>query len=193
MLSEPIFVTLKVVAAFDRLEIPYLIGGSLASAVYGVVRTTMDADLVADLHPDQISPLVKLLQGEFYIDLEMILDAIQHEGSFNLIHLESMFKMDIFILQSRPFNQNQMQRRKAQPLGSGADERAYFSTAEDIILVKLEWYRAGGEVSETQWRDIVGVLQIQGDRLDRAYLEHWAADLGVLDLLQKALQETSQT
>jgi hypothetical protein len=193
MLSEPIFVTLKVVAAFDRLEIPYLIGGSLASAVYGVVRTTMDADLVADLHPDQISPLAKLLQGEFYIDPEMILDAIQHEGSFNLIHLESMFKVDVFILQSRPFNQNQMQRRKAQPLGSGAGERAYFSTAEDIILVKLEWYRAGGEVSERQWRDIVGVLQIQGDRLDRAYLQHWAADLGVLDLLQKALQETSQT
>jgi hypothetical protein len=187
MLSEPIQVTLKVIAAFDRLGILYLIGGSLASAVHGIVRATMDADLVADIQPHQVLPLVVSLEGEFYIDADMILDAIQHHSSFNLIHLETMFKVDVFLLKQRDFDLNQMQRRISQPVGDAPEERAYFSTAEDIILAKLEWFRAGGEISERQWRDILGVLNLQGDRLDFQYLKNWAGRLGVQDLLQKAL------
>jgi len=189
MLSEPIQVTLKVVTTFDRLGIAYLIGGSLASAVYGMVRATMDADLVADIKPAQVSLLVASLEGEFYIDAEMILDAIQRASSFNLIHLETMFKVDVFILKQRPFDLNQMQRRISQSVGDAPDEQAYFSTAEDIILAKLEWFRAGGETSERQWRDISGVLDLQGDRLDFEYLQKWAAKLGIQDLLKKAIQE----
>jgi len=117
MLSEPIQVTLKVVDAFNRLEIPYLIGGSLASAVHGIVRATMDADLVADIQPKQVPPLVALLEGEFYTDADMIQDAILHSSSFNLIHLETMFKVDVFILKQRAFDINQMERRISQPLG----------------------------------------------------------------------------
>lgn len=188
MLSEPIQVTLKVVAALTRLEIPYLIGGSLASAVHGVVRSTMDADLVADIKSDQVDPLVALLEGEFYADPFMIQDAIQHNSSFNLIHFETMFKVDVFILKQRAFDVNQMQRRISQPLGAAPYETAFFSTAEDIILAKLEWFRAGGETSERQWRDILGVFDIQSDRLDVEYLQNWAEKLGVQDLLQKALQ-----
>ena len=189
MLSEPIQVTLKVVTTFERLGIPYLIGGSLASAVHGIVRATMDVDLVADIKPTQVSPLVTTLESEFYIDAEMILDAIQHTSSFNLIHLETMFKVDVFILKQRPFDINQMQRRISQSVGDAPEDRAYFSTAEDIILAKLEWFRAGGETSERQWRDILGVLDLQGDRLDFDYLQKWAAMLGIQDLLQKAIQE----
>lgn len=188
MLSEPIQVTLKVVDAFNRLEIPYLIGGSLASAVHGIVRATMDADLVADIQPKQVPPLVALLEGEFYTDADMIQDAILHSSSFNLIHLETMFKVDVFILKQRAFDINQMERRISQPLGDALDEQAYFSTAEDLILAKLEWFRAGGETSDRQWRDILGVLDIQSDRLDFKYLQKWAEELGVQDLLQKALQ-----
>lgn len=189
MLSEPIQVTLKVVDAFNRLEIPYLIGGSLASAVHGIVRATMDADLVADIQPKQVPPLVALLEGEFYTDADMIQDAILHSSSFNLIHLETMFKVDVFILKQRAFDINQMERRISQPLGDALDEQAYFSTAEDLILAKLEWFRAGGETSDRQWRDILGVLDIQSDRLDFKYLQKWAEELGVQDLLQKALQD----
>ena len=188
MLSEPIQVTLKVVDAFNRLEIPYLIGDSLASAVHGIVRATMDADLVADIKPEQVPPLVALLEGEFYTDADMIQDAILHSSSFNLIHLETMFKVDVFILKQRAFDINQMERRISQPLGDALDEQAYFSTAEDLILAKLEWFRAGGETSDRQWRDILGVLDIQSDRLDFKYLQKWAEELGVQDLLQKALQ-----
>ena len=83
-----------------------------------------------------------------------------------------------------------MQRRISQPLGDAPDEQAYFCTAEDIILAKLEWYRAGGEISERQWRDILGVLGLQGDRLDFDYLKKWSAMLGVQDLLERAVTRT---
>lgn len=186
MLTEPIKTTLKVVKAFERLGIPYLVGGSLASAVHGNIRATMDADLVADITPDHIASFVAMLESEFYIDGEMIRDAIQHSSSFNLIHLKTMFKIDVFIQKQRPFDKNQMQRRVPHLVGGEANDVIYFSTAEDIILAKLEWFRAGGEVSERQWRDIIGVLEIQGDRLDFDYMQKWAEALGVKDLLGKA-------
>jgi hypothetical protein len=187
MLSEPIQVTLKVIRVFERLGISYLIGGSLASAVYGTIRATMDADLVADIKTDQISSLVTSLEGEFYIDAVMILDAILHFNSFNLIHLETMFKVDVFILKQRSFDLNQMQRRISQSVGDAPGDQAYFSTAEDIILAKMEWFRLGGETSERQWRDILGVIDLQSDRLDFGYLQTWAAQLGVQDLMQRAI------
>ena len=148
----------------------------------------MDADLVADIKPQQVLPLVASLEGEFHIDADMILDAIQHNSSFNLIHLESMFKVDVFLLKQRAFDLNQMQRRISQSVGDAPEERAYFSTAEDIILAKLEWFHAGGETSERQWRDILGVLDLQSDRLDFEYLRKWAAQLDIQDLLQRAIQ-----
>lgn len=190
MNAEPIQVTRKVVSAFEQLDIPYLIGGSFASAVHGVVRATMDADVVADIKPSQAASLVGLLQKEFYISGDMLMEAIRHTSSFNLIHLDTMFKVDVFILKQRPFDQNQMQRRISQSLGDAPDEQAYFCTAEDIILAKLEWYRAGGEISERQWRDILGVLGVQGDRLDFDYMKKWSAMLGVQDLLERAVTRT---
>ncbi len=188
MLSEPLQVTLKVVNAFEKLDIPYLIGGSLAAAVHGIVRATMDSDLVADIEPSQIAHLVTLLKDEFYIDDEMILDAIQHTSSFNLIHLETAFKVDVFILKRRPFDLKQMERRIYQTVGDEPREEAYFSTAEDIILAKLEWFRKGGETSERQWRDILGVLDVQGERLDFEYLHRWAGSRDIEDLLNRAIQ-----
>ena len=192
METEPVLVTRKVVNAFEQLGIPYLIGGSFASAVHGVVRTTMDADIVADVKPAQASALVELLEREFYISKDMVLDAIRHNSSFNIIHLETMFKVDVFILKQRPFDRNQMQRRVAQAFGESTSEPVFFCTAEDIILAKLEWFRAGGEVSERQWRDIVGVMDLQGDRLDMDYLQKWASALGVEDLLRKAIDQLSK-
>ena len=190
MLPEPIQVTLKVISVFDRLKVPYLIGGSLASAVYGIVRATMDVDLVADLKkPEQVPALVQGLMDEFYIDAEMIRDSIQHQTSFNLIHLETMFKVDVFVLKQRSFDINQMQRRILQAVGDSHDQQVYFSTVEDIILAKLEWFRLGGEVSERQWRDVLGMMELQSDQIDFEYLQKWASTLGIKDLLQKAWQE----
>jgi hypothetical protein len=187
MLSEPLQITQKVISAFDTLHIPYLIGGSLASSVYGTLRSTLDADLIADIKLDDVSQFVTILKNEFYIDSEKIVNAIEDQSNVNIIHINSMFTVDIFILKHRDFDLNQMKRRKAKPVGDNPEQSLYFSSPEDLVLAKLEWYQAGGEVSERQWRDVVGVLKIQKEQLDYLYLNHWAKQLNVQYLLDRAL------
>ena len=193
MLSEPLDVTLKVVNVFNRLGIDYLIGGSLASAVYGTARSTLDSDLVTNLSSDHIPALVQALQDEFYIDGEMVQDAIEQSTSFNLIHLETMFKVDVFILKGRPFDKVEFDRRIRRVISNESPAEAFFASPEDIILVKLDWFRQGGEVSERQWRDVLGVLLVQAERLDMDYLQEWAAKLGINDLLEKARIQINHT
>jgi hypothetical protein len=189
MVNEPIEVTLKVTTVFEKLGVPYLIGGSLASTLYGMVRTTQDSDIIAEMHPEQIQPFVVSLQNEFFIDEEMIAESIQRNSSFNIIHRDTMFKVDVFIPRPRPFNQSQLARAQRQTFFLESEMSANFASAEDTILSKLEWYRAGGEVSDRQWRDILGVLKTRSGELDLAYLQKWAKDLKVSDLLERALKQ----
>lgn len=190
MLPESVSVLMLVVDIFERLQIPYLIGGSMASALYGVTRSTLDADMVADLHQEQVGALAKALGDDFYADEEMIRDAILHLSSFNLIHLKTMFKVDVFIRKERPFDRVQFERRIEQVFATNPVQKAFMTTAEDIILAKLEWYRMGSEVSDRHWRDILGILKVQAGRLDLNYLSQWASELKVADLLQRALKES---
>ncbi len=187
MLPEPIAVTLQVTQLLKKLNIPYLIGGSFASTVHGLIRTTQDTDLMVVLQPQHVTPLVNALQNQFYLDENAIREAILHRRSFNLIHLETMFKVDMFVSKQRPFDQSQLARRTAQIISANPEQTAYFATSEDTILTKLEWYRAGDETSDRQWQDVLGVLKIQNKQLDIAYLRQWAAELGVADLLETAL------
>jgi hypothetical protein len=190
MQNEPVEVTLKVTDVFERLGVSYLIGGSLASALYGMVRTTQDSDIVAEMRAEHLQPFVAALQDEFYVDDEMIAESIQRHSSFNIIHRETMFKVDVFIPRPRPFLESQLARAQRQIFTFETEVSAKFASPEDTILSKLEWYRMGGEVSDRQWRDILGVLKTRAGELDLAYLQKWAGELKVSDLLDRALKES---
>jgi len=181
---------LPVVEALRRLGVAHYLGGSLASSLYGVARTTLDADLVADLRLAHVPPLVSALQGAYYVDAGMISEAITRKSCFNVIHLATMFKVDVFVLKDRPYDRTALGRIRQDSLTpEEPGTKVLLAAPEDIVLNKLEWFRSGDEVSERQWRDAVGVLKVQKDRLDRGYLAHWATELGLSDLLQRAWRE----
>jgi hypothetical protein len=191
MQNEPLEVTLKVTAVLEKLGIPYLIGGSLASTLYGIVRTTQDSDIIAVMRHEHLQPFISDLQDEFYLDREMIAEAILRNSSFNIINRETMFKVDIFIPLPRPFLQSQLDRAQRQVFAFETEISAIFASPEDTILSKLEWYRLGGEVSDHQWRDILGVLKVRAGELDLDYLRKWAEELKIGDLLERASKEST--
>ncbi len=181
---------IPVTKAFDQLNIAYYISGSVASSAYGMARATMDVDCVSNLSLDSVHSFVEILKKDYYADEEAIRHAVEHNSSFNLIHLETMFKVDIFIARKRPYEQEALNRRKKDSLDESRDvPQVYLATAEDVILSKLDWFQKGGGVSEKQWSDILGILKVQKEQLDMGYLKHWAQALGLLDLLTKALFE----
>jgi hypothetical protein len=184
--SDVLAAITPVVEALERLGVTYHIGGSVASSVYGIMRATIDADIIADLRLEQARPLMKQLQAIYYIDEDMIRDAIRRRTEFNVIHFDTMLKVDIFLPKSRLFDQEQRRRIQLELLAEGT-RPFYMASPEDTILNKLEWYRMGGEVSDRQWNDILGVLKVQGTNLDMTYLRRWASSLGVADLLERAL------
>lgn len=187
---QPAEVLQRVVNLLDSLRIPYAVGGSYASSIYGVARFTRDVDLVVDLAPEEVETLAAGLSPEFYVDQEAMRQAVRACDTFNAIQPEIGFKVDFFILGRSAFDRQSFGRRRAAALEeSGAS--IFFYAPEDMVLRKLEWYRKGGEVSEQQWRDVIGILLVQRDRLDTAYLKTWAAPLGVSDLLERVTSEAA--
>lgn len=189
MQREPMQAALGVIGVLDELGIPYLIGGSYASGVHGTYRATADIDLVADMRLEHAPPLARALADTYYVDVDMIREAIAQHRCFNVIHLATFFKVDVFVRRDRPFDRMQFARRQAHSLPDEPETPVWVASAEDTVLAKLEWYHIGGRVSDRQWRDITAVLKVQGERLDRAYLRCWAAELGVADLLEQAIRE----
>ena len=186
--NEPAQVTSIVTRILEGLGIRYLIGGSLASTIYGMVRMTQDSDIVADLKLEQVNSFTAALVKDFYIDEEMIFQAIVQRSSFNLLHRTSFFKIDIFIPKMRPFTEQQFARAQRQVLSLEPPVEAFVCSSEDTVLAKLEWYRMGGEVSYRQWRDVLGIIEVQGAALDLVYLRRWAMELEIADLFERALQ-----
>jgi hypothetical protein len=176
--------------ALDQLSIEYFIGGSVASSVYGHVRTTMDVDIIAAIRGRHIESLTALLTPLFYVDDQAIRDALARERPFNVIHNASMYKFDIFPLRREPYYKIEFERRMLVETSLfGVPLRFPLASAEDTILTKLAWYRAGRETSQRQWTDVTGVWAVQQERLDVEYLRRWAVELGVSDLLERLLLE----
>lgn len=188
-LADALRATLEVVRVLDELEVPYLLGGSLASSLHGIPRSTQDADLVADLAPRHVAPLVARLQPAFYIDDERALEAIAGRSSFNIIHLETMTKVDIFPLKPDPLSRREMERRQLVTLAEEPDASLWVASAEDIILQKLAWFELGGGVSERQWQDVLGVLKVRRGELDIEEMRRDAEEAGLGALLRRALDD----
>ena len=189
---ELLHVLQRVTSKLEELGIPYMVSGSAASSFHAFLRTTQDGDLVVALRSDQVEAFASAFAPEFYLDRASIRRALQMDASFNLIHLESSLKIDFFPLKKRSFSQEEFSHRQPRFLLEDSISLAYVATAEDTILAKLEWFRSGGEVSENQWRDVLGILKVQAGRLDPAYLNQWAIELHVEDLLEKAHAETTK-
>ncbi len=187
--AESIRLALRMAEILDALAIPYLIGGSVASSILGEPRATLDVDIVADLQLSHVPPLLEVMMREFYIDEMMVREAIERKSSFNVIHLDTMQKVDIFVLSEQPLAEAEMQRRQQLVITQNPERLAWLASAEDIILQKLIWYRMGNRVSDRQWRDVLGVLKVQGEQLDFGYLEQWVESLGLEELMAQALRE----
>ena len=186
MTEFPLGPALLVIDALESLGVRYQVGGSFASSIHGTPRQTRDIDLVVDLPLNRIPAFVLRLSDTFYVEEESVRLAVRRRGSFNLIHLESGFKVDCFQRGSSDFDASELDR--SIPIILAGENRSVLTKSpEDTLLRKLLWYREGGEVSTTQWQDIRGVVQTQGGSLDCSYLDRWAAELGIRELLQKAL------
>jgi hypothetical protein len=170
-----------VMSTLEELGVKCRIVGLVASSKLGILRATFDVDILAELKHEHASALKSQLAETFYLDEELILEAIEHRSSFNLIHLETMLKVDVFISKNRPYDQVTLER-------AFKDDPRYI-TAEDSVLGKLEWFRAGDETSDRQWNDILGLIRVQQDELDLEYARRWATEINVLDLLEKAVKE----
>jgi hypothetical protein len=188
--DEAFQVLLEVTRVLDELEVPYVVGGSLASSLHGIPRSTQDADLVAALRTDHIQSFIGRVEGVFYLSPERVEAAVRQRTSFNLIHLKTMIKVDLFVFSETPLAKQEMARRQILPIPGEPTAQLQIASPEDTILQKLLWYRKGGGVSERQWNDILGVVKVQGKALDVGYLQEWAKRSGIEDLLAQVFADS---
>ena len=186
---QPISVLSLVTNTLDKLNIRYVLVGSFASSIHGLYRATADIDILADIKPEHVGPLHEALKSNFYVDELVMRNAIARGRSFNAIHFDSVFKVDHFVASDDEFARTQLNRRQLKKLAPDGPNEVCVATAEDTILAKLRWYRAGNESSQNQWNDVLGILAVAREGLDVEYLRVWAERLGVGDLLQKVLAE----
>ena len=185
--DSPLSAILDFTTILDHLGFQYLIGGSFASSVHGEYRTTNDIDFLCSIVINLLPGFFKLLKGEFIVDEIMVKESVSLKKSFNIIHEKSFTKIDVFTKVGE--YQNEQLSRAREISIPGISKGVKIASAEDTILSKLLWYKMGNEVSERQWKDIQGVLKVQGDKLDFKYLQMWAENIGVSQLLEKAKNE----
>jgi hypothetical protein len=190
--GSPVAVALLVADALESCGVRYLVGGSLASSISGEPRSTLDVDLVVEMSVADVPRVVEALAPEFEVDYGAVMRAVRSRSSANIFHRTTAIKVDLFVAGGTPLDAEQMERRQRIQIGDSPPQHLYVYTPEDILLQKLRWFRIGNDVSDRQWRDILGILMVQGDALDRAYLQRGAETLGVVDLLTRAVAHVGQ-
>jgi hypothetical protein len=179
----------SVIEVLTKLGIAYAVGGSVASSVYGMDRYTKDAGVTVDPFPGKEQDLVAGFGPDWYVSLSAVDEAVRQRSCFNIINTSSGYKVDVFVRKEEAFEQSALARRCPLALPDAPGQLVYLHTPEDVVLFKLRWYRLGNESSEQQWEDVLGVLKVQAGRLDEGYLDRWAAELGIADLLERVRLE----
>ena len=193
MPSDSTRVALLVTDMLERLSIAYAVEGSLADSEYGITRSTLGANIIADMRLEHVAPFVAALSQDFYADHHSLEDAIEQRSGFTLVHYATKYNIDVIIPKGRPFDQMQLKRRKASIISSDPPRQVSVTTPEDAILSKLERFRtshARREHAPSPPRliaEIVGMLRSHAGQLDIVYLRHWANELEVGDWLERAL------
>lgn len=180
-----------VVTFLENSKTRYFVGGSVASSYHGASRSTLDVDLTVQLSEASVPELCAALGGQYYLNEQSIRSAIRRNSCFNLIHLDTSFKVDIFVSDSSPYSEVSQERAIIGEVGDDPPLPVRMASVEDIIVIKLDWYRVGGEISERQWSDLVSVARLNAKLLDVAYLRNWAHKKGLSQLLERLIKETS--
>jgi hypothetical protein len=184
-----------VVSALSQLGIRYAIGGSIASSLLGISRTTVDGDVCVEAFAGKEKQLVAAFDGlpDYYVSLPAVQEAVRSRRSFNIINSASGFKVDLFVQTSRPFEAGLLDRARSERLREDDADPVKLVSPEDCVLLKLEWYKKGSGLSDRQWQDVLGVLRVQQPDIDLEYMRRWAAELKVADLLDEALRDADLT
>ncbi len=168
---------LKVLALLhQRLEdndIAYMITGSIAANFYTIPRMTRDIDIVIELKITDVDKVVKAFEKDFYVDMHMITEAIHEHGMFNMIHNETLVKIDFIVRKAEAYRQEEFNRRRQITI---AGSKMWILSVEDLILSKLYW--AQDNLSERQLNDVQNLLNSAQTR-DVTYLEKWISNLGL--------------
>jgi hypothetical protein len=188
--ADPLAIAEQVASVLDRLNLSYAVGGAVGGSIFGEPRATNDLDLVVQVDADAADALFDGLEAiGFYVPRTAAATAIVSCRSFNVLHRETMLKVDMFVAGRTPLDVEELRRRRLVTVSTDPLRRLYVASAEDLVLQKLLWFKDGGGVSDRQWRDVLGLLKVQGTRLDRGYFATWAGRLGVTELLARALTE----
>jgi hypothetical protein len=186
MLADPILALRDLVAVFDKLSIAYFIGGSFASGARGEFRATNDIDVICQITPANFASFIAEIKINFIVDEVGFRENFLLKKAYNILHEETFLKVDLFSKLGE-FEYSELERATTVILPEH-NFSIRVASAEDVILSKLRWYRSGGEQSERQWSDVLGVVRVQAQALDLEYLKIWAEKLGVADLLQKLIR-----
>ncbi|MCA8976554.1 MAG: hypothetical protein KDC98_17670 [Planctomycetes bacterium] len=172
----------------EGLGVRYVLGGSLASVVFGEPRATLDVDIAADLTEQSVRPFLEAIAQDYFVDEARAIDEARSRGSFQLVHRASMIRVDMFVPAWTGLHLWKWRHRRRVAIGTDGSSLDV-TGPEAIVVQKLVWFREGGEVSDRQWRDVLGVLKCQGDDFDLVAAREQAVACAVADLLDRAAIE----